>query len=225
MPHGHLERVVAGERRTAGEAAVRHRAERVDVGGPGDRTAGGLLGSHVEGGARHRVRAGDAGDVGRPGHPEVDQHHGAVLLHQQVARLDVPVHDAAGVRRVQGLRHLRHDRHGLGDLELPGGLDPPGQGLALDELHDQVVGVAAVGQVVRAGVEDLHDAGTAQRGHDPGFGAEPGDEVGVGHKRRKQDLHRDLTAQHQVRGTPDVAHAAGGDTFVQAVPTAEYDFR
>ena len=32
-------------------------------------------------------------------------------------------------------------------------------------------------------------------------------------------------AEEQVGATPDVAHAAGGDTFVQAVATAEHDPR
>lgn len=131
--------------------------------------------------------------------------------------------DAPAVRRVQGLRHLGHDRHGLGDLEAPGGLDPPRQRLTGDELHHQVVGPAAAGQVVLTAVEDLHHAGVAQGGHDPGLGTEPGDEVGVGHQGGKQDLHRDRATEDKVCGTPDVAHAAGGDTVIKAVPTAEYD--
>jgi hypothetical protein len=195
------------------------------VGRPGDRPAGGLLGRHVERGAGHRVRAGDACDVRRPGDAEVDQHYAAVLLHQQVARLDVAVHDPAEVGGVQRLRDLRHDRHGLADVEPAGGLDPLGQRLAGHELHDQVVGPAAVGQVVLAAVEDLDDAGVPQGGHDPRLGTEAGDEVGVGDQRRQQDLDRDLTAEDEVLGTPDVAHAARGDTLVQAVPTAEYDLR
>lgn len=223
MAYGHLEGVVAGERRAAGEAAVRDGAERVHVGGTRDGPAGGLLRRHVEGSAGHRVRAGDARDVGRAGHPEVDQDHGAVVLHEQVARLHVPVDDAPVVRRVQRLRHLGHDRHRLGDLELPGGFDPPRQRLTGDELHHQVVGPAAAGQVVLTAVEDLDHAGVAQRGHDPGLGTESGDEVGVGHQGGKQHLHRDRTTEDQVGGTPDVAHAAGGDTVIQAVPTAEYD--
>ena len=56
----------------------------------------------------------------------------------------------------------------------------------------------------------------------PRLGPEPGDEIGVGDQRGQQHLDRDLAAEG-VGGTPDVAHAAGRDTFVQAVPAAEYD--
>ncbi|RAN93592.1 hypothetical protein GUI43_06584 [Micromonospora noduli] len=225
VPHGDLERIVTGERRAAGQAAVGDRAQGVDVGGTADRPTGGLLGSHVEGGARHRVGAGDAGDVGGAGHAEVHQDDGAVLLHQQVAGLDVAVHDAAAMRRVERCGRLGHDRHRLGHVEPPGRLDPLGQRLAGDELHDEVVRPPAVGEVVRTAVEDLHDAGVPQRRHDPGLGAEPGDEIGIGDQRRQEDLDRDLSAEDQVGGTPNVAHAARGDTFVQAVATAEHDLR
>jgi hypothetical protein len=108
MPDGDLQRVVTGERWVTGEAVVRHGAERVDVGGGRYLLAGRLLRRHVPGGPDDRVGVGEAG-VGRcrPGNPEVDQDHRPVGLQQQVAGLDIAVHDP---RRVRGLQRVRRPR-------------------------------------------------------------------------------------------------------------------
>jgi hypothetical protein len=104
-----LHRCVTGERRVPGQAVVRDGAERVDVHRSRDRLAGSLLGCHVQGGAGHRVAGGDRGDVGRPRDAEVDEDDRTVRSDQQVARLDVAVHDAAGVGGLQRVGCLREN--------------------------------------------------------------------------------------------------------------------
>ena len=100
--------VVAEERLLGGEALEEHAGQRVDVGARVDRVALEALGRHVvegaDGGAGHRelrpvvahgVRDAEIGDVDE-----------VVGGHEHVARLDVAVHHAVGVRGVERLGDL-----------------------------------------------------------------------------------------------------------------------
>jgi hypothetical protein len=150
------------------------------------------------------------------GDAEVGQHERAVGPEQEVARLDVAVHDALRVGGGERVGRLRHEVHRVdrGQPAVPA--ERHRQGLALDVLHDQerALGVAAV-------VVDRDHAGVAQARHRPRLEQEPALEVGLVEQRGEHELHRHGAAEHGVGRPPDRAHAAGADALVQAVPAGQ----
>ena len=78
-----------------GEQLEGDEAEAVDVGALGERSAGPLLGRQVRGGGRQRATVGAASDP--HGDPEVGEVRVAVVVDQDVRRLDVAVDDAVPV--------------------------------------------------------------------------------------------------------------------------------
>ena len=102
LAHGveRLGHAVAAERGLAGQQGVEDRAQAVDVGGRGDRpaTPAGLLGRHVGRRAEDRARLGDL-DVGLDplGQAEVGDVRMALVVDQDVRRLEVAVEDAPGM--------------------------------------------------------------------------------------------------------------------------------
>jgi hypothetical protein len=92
---------------------------------------------------------------------------------EHVAGLDVAVNDAVLVRAGEGLADLGDDRHHL----LPGdraglAVDPLAEGLALEQLHDEVDEA-----VVAAEVGDIDELRVADPGGAEGLLAEAGDVV------------------------------------------------
>jgi hypothetical protein len=99
-----------------------------------------LLRRHVLRRAHHRahlgvllagivhVRDAEVGDLDRLG----------VGQHQNVARLDVAMHDAVRMRIVERARQLQADHHGVADGELMTLVELIGQRHAVDELHGHV---------------------------------------------------------------------------------------
>jgi hypothetical protein len=98
------------ERRRAGHALEEHAPERILVGAPVQRLALELLGCGVVEGAGEPGRAEGAVAVESPGETEVGEVDVAVVGDQHVARLDVAVDEAAGVRSVEGGGDLVDDR-------------------------------------------------------------------------------------------------------------------
>ena len=165
------------------------------------------------GGAHDVTGHGQRCGVGGTGDAEVGDLDHAVAAHQQVAGLDVAVHDPGRVRGGDA-------GGGLGD-DVGGGLgrhrtalgEQLGQRLTVDQLHHQVgprVGVV-VGARQLAVVEDGGDVGVLQPGRVAGLGGEALPEVLVAGVLVLEHLHRDLAVQHGVVGGPHLAHAAGGD--------------
>ena len=153
------------------------------------------------------------------GDAEVGDLGGAVGHDQQVARLDVAVHDAGPVRGVQGAGGLGDDvEHDVG-VEPAVPLDDLGQRLAVDQLHDQV---RAAERAVLAVVEDPGDPGVGERGREARLGAEPGTELLVVGVHGRQHLDRDRPAEDLVATAPDLAHAAGSDPLEQRVTVVEH---
>src|SRR5262249_51160349 len=68
------------------------------------------------------------------GDAEVDQLHDAVTGDHEIGRLDVPVHDAGGVRLRETARSLHHDVQGISDWQRPP-FKALLEGLALIEGH------------------------------------------------------------------------------------------
>ena len=123
MGEHHRDVGVAAERRLPDQAFVEHAAQRVDVRPPVDLLAGDLLGSDVVDRA-HQLSAVAEPALGEPlGEAEVRQVGvvGAVRagagVEQDVRRLDVPVHQPARVRGVEGAGDLREDAGRLRQLQ------------------------------------------------------------------------------------------------------------
>ena len=97
----------------AAEEDVEQHAQRIDVGGRGDRAAGYLLRGGVLRGERAAARGIGEGGAARLraslrhelGDSEVEQLHGAVGRDQDVRRLEVAMDDQIGVRVAHGLEH------------------------------------------------------------------------------------------------------------------------
>ena len=120
--HGH--RVPGLEGWLAAQALVEHAAQGEDVGARvGLALAARLLRRHVAGRAHGHPGPGEAArDVGGPGDAEVEQAHPlhvSVLGQEDVRGLDVPVHDAARVRRAERLADSSAQAHRLADEEAP----------------------------------------------------------------------------------------------------------
>ena len=171
-----------GVRRPAHEQVPDGRTQRVHV--RGDRAVGPAV-EHL--GRRPRVGDPDlvvAGDLLQPaGDPEVGERRLVVARDQHVAGLDVAVHGAGPVRRL--------DRAG----ELDAGADRVG--------HRQRAGPDPHPQV-RRGAEAHHQERPVVRGHaggqhrhDVGVVAEPGHRVGLGGEQRALPVvERDVLADH-----------------------------
>ncbi len=138
---------VPGVLAAPGEALDQHEAERVDVDRGRHRLPAHLLGAEVGRGAddhargRHRRGVADRGDA------EVGQVGAAVTVEQDVAGLDVAVHDPAPVDVAEGVGQGGAERDHVAERQRAAA-DPLGEGVALDELHDEVGAPVVVADVV-----------------------------------------------------------------------------
>ncbi len=134
----------------AGEHLPQHHAEGPDVSPLVRRNAGGLLRSHVGGGAeddargcgvggqrrRHRQAVVAVVGIPRLGQAEVEHLDRTVGTELDVGRLEVAVDDALLVGRLQCLGDLQGDGDGVIDGDRAA-FDAIRQVLAVDELHDE----------------------------------------------------------------------------------------
>ena len=165
------ERVGPAERRSPREAPVQHAAEREDVRAAVQvRHVVDLLGGDVARRAQHRARHRELWVGDRPArHPEVDQRDlvDRAATQEQVARLDIAMHDAAPVDGGQRRRHAPAEGQALGERDLRP-LEARRQGLAREPLHHQV-GLPLGGDPV---VDVPHDPGVGERRQDVSFARE-----------------------------------------------------
>src|ERR1043166_7644222 len=143
-----------------------------------------------------------------PGYAPFEQDRAAVVADVDVARLDVAVQVARVVDHLQPLEERAGDRHDLRLRQRPARLDPVGQGVALDVLHDHVR--AALG------LEEAHhpdDVRMAERGDGARFVEEaalaPHEILGD-----RRGVRRD-----GVIGVPD--RDVGGQVFLDRHPQVE----
>jgi hypothetical protein len=215
--------VVAVERVGAGDGAEQQHPDAVDVGSVVEGRAAHLLGRHAVGGAEDHAGTGDGLVVGDLLHQaEVDHLHVLVALlvalDQQVAGLQIAVHDAALVGVAQGAAHLQDQVHRVGWLQRTG-LDQVGEAGALDELHHEEV--AAVGQL--AEVVERDDVGVVEGGEGLGLEQEALLEVGgqgvvVG---GAQHLDRHAAVHPQLARDVDRGHAAFRDAPLDHVAASD----
>jgi hypothetical protein len=140
--------VLAGERLASGDELVEHRAEREEVAALIDALSEGLLRRHVErraddgvvgGVRRERLRELGQTEVGDLGAPGPRQH--------DVARFDVAVDDALGVRVLETETDLVDDGEGEVGTDGPPALEHFLDAVPLDELHDDLVAVLTAPEV------------------------------------------------------------------------------
>ena len=128
-----------------------------------------------------------------------------------VFRLDVAVHDSAGVRRGQSIRDLPGDLHGLRDFDRAA-IEPRTQRLSLDELgHDERTAVS-VSEVV-----DDQDVRVIERRGRFRFKLKATQPRRIRQGRSQETLQGDRTIEDDVLRAIDLAHSAGAHPRVDAV--------
>ena len=123
---------------------------------------------------------------------------------------------AAAVREPERRRHVAGDLGGAIGVEDALRADEIGQAAAVDELHDDEVGV-----VLLAPVEDADDVGMVEVRRGLCLAAEPLDERGVGREIGKQDFDRDGSIEQAITSEEDVGHPTAGQASLELVPAVE----
>ncbi|GAA0923600.1 hypothetical protein GCM10009558_035640 [Virgisporangium aurantiacum] len=201
-----------------GEHPVQQYAQPVHVGGGHDRVARQPLRCHVGRGAeQHRVAVGELTDRG--GDAEVDDLGLPVRRDHDVGRLHIAVHDAVLVRGTERRGHLRADAQHVGHRQRTV-FEALGQRLAGEQLHHDVRNALAV--VMLTEVEDPGDVRVSQLRDRLGLGPDAPAGVPVGDETWGEDLHRHLTVEHLVVGTPDDGHTAFSEALDQSIPTGQH---
>ena len=207
-------RRVRDEGHRPGDRLVENQRQRVDVGTPVDRVPLRGLGRDVAGGPDHGAgRLGPGGLGQRAGDAEVGHPHPALLVEQEVRRLDVAVHQPADVGVGETLGHLGPELGGLGMGEPDVAVEQVAQRAPAEILEDQIRPVG-----VLAPVEDTQDVGVVERGDRARLGAEALQEGAVGGEAGLEDLDRDVALQRHVFGKEDVSRSAGAQSGEQPVP-------
>ena len=195
-------------------------AEGPQVGGRADRFGLDLLGRHVGGRPDHQAGRGQPGVALDRGDAEVGQLGGAVLPDHHVLRLEVAVDDPGPVGRLQRVQQPEPEPGGPFRAERPLAADQLLQGRRRDQLHDDEVLPAVVGDVV-----DGDHAGMAEPGRRPRLPRHPGPEplaLGGVHPAGQVDLlERDLAPEQRVGGPPDHAHAAVPELLLELVAVGD----
>jgi hypothetical protein len=213
---------LAAEGGPAGEQGVEDGAEAVDVAGGGHRAAParGLLGRHV--GRRPQDRPALrqlAVAADPPGQPEVADVGLAVVIDQDVGRLEVAVEDAALMRVVHRLGGLGHQPCRGARV---GGVvgQPLLEARPADELHGEVAP-----PVVLADLEDRHDVRVVQQRDRLGLVLEPSQFVIAGQDVGPEHLEGDGPIEADLAGAVDDPHAAAAHLLDQLVVAEVTDER
>ena len=212
--------VVQPERRHALHGGVERGAEREHVGRGGRGAALRDLRGEERRGARDQSGAGELHVVDRTGHSEVGELDPAVGADEDVARLDVAVHHARGMRRGQPVGHVATDRGNLHRQERPLRPHDGGQGVRRQVLHHQPRPV-----LVDDDVEHADDVRMLQTGADAALPLEPLagllDLRRVGARDGQQFLHRHRPVEQLVGAAPHDTHGADADLLLEAVAVAD----
>jgi hypothetical protein len=182
-----LAEVVGEEGRAAAGTLEEHGAEGIEVGAAVERALqhAGLLGGAVD--ERAGDLAGLVAGAGVGGEAEVDELEAAGVDDEDVVGLEVAVDHAAAVDLGEGAGEGVGDADELGLGHGSAGGEDGGEGLAGDEVHDEV-GLL----VVLADGEDLDEAGVAQGGERGGLAAKlQGLGLAVGADGAAQELDGD----------------------------------
>ena len=202
---------------------VKDRPEREEVRARVRELTARLLGGHVRHGAHRRsgrrevvLRADGLeerdGAVGSParhldsGEAEVEDLRLAAGVHEDVRRFDVPVHDAPGMRRLEGVGDL--DAHGEQVLQVERRTPRHHlrERLAFEELHDdEVLPLVLLDRVNRA------DSRMVQRGGGTRLALETLERRRVLGQLGGQELQRDAAAEARVLRLVHDAHSTASE--------------
>ena len=222
-------RGIAAKRKRAGGHLVKNDAEREQVGARVQFLAAHLFGRHVGDRAEGRSRAGEMLLIGGErlgfaaaiwldenrasnfGQSEVENLGVAASGHEDVGGLDVAMHDALGVRRIERVGDLN------AKVEEGVGFQGPArhavlEGLAVEQFHDDEALALMLANLVNGA-----DVGMVERGRGAGFAAETLDRLRVLGNLVGQKLQGDKAAQGDVLGLIDDPHAAAAQLLEDAV--------
>jgi hypothetical protein len=218
---------LADERGAAARHLEEDAAERVDVRARvAVAEAAAELRGHVRG--RAHLEAGACPDPGRLdlarelGGAEVEDldalaaDHLGVGDQEQALGLEVAVGDAGGVGGVQHVRDLAAEPAALLRIE-PAGGEAGGEALALEQLGHEVRVAVGGGAVI----DELHDAGVADRGRGLGLVEEPLHDVRAARQLDGQHPHDDAPAERLVLAEVDHADVPLADPLHDPIVTEQ----
>ena len=209
---------VGAERHGPRHGLDEHERQRVDVAGPVDRLAAGLLRRGVAGGAQHGAgRFGPACLGDGAGQAEVGDPQPGVVAEQEVGRLDVAVHEALPVGVVEGPYRLQPQDQRLRRGQSVPGVEHRAQAAAAQELGDEIGRV-----LVAAPVEHRQDVRVAQRGGGAGLRSKAAQEQPVVGEGRMQHLDRDPAPQANVVCQVDMRRRPGSDRREKSVAPTQH---
>ena len=141
-----------------------------------------------------------------PGEAEVQDLHLPARVHEDVRRFDVAVHDAPGMRRLEGVGDL--DAHGeqVLQVERRASRHHLSERLSFEELHDD-----EVLPLMLLDGEDRADARMVQRRGGTRFALEALERRSVLGELRGQELQRDAAAEARVLRLVHDAHPAASE--------------
>ena len=200
----------------AGEHLIEHHACGVDVAPCVDAVSPGLFRGDVVDRAQCLLGQG-LGGVLQTGDAEVGHLHAAVPQHHHVLGLDIPVDDAAAVCVGEAPHDLGDEVQRLPPVQLAPLLHILLEGDAVDQLHDDVLHIAAPGHVVHR-----HDVGVGELGDSLGLRVEPAAEVLVLGQVALEDLDRNQAVEPVAFGLVDHRHAPGADALQDLIAVVQH---
>jgi hypothetical protein len=145
------------------------------------------------------------------GDPEVGQVGVAVLIQQDICRLDVAVHHPGPMCSVQRAADLLHQPYHRFQRQWPLP-EQHRQAAAAQEAHGQVGHSRLTPVVVQR-----HDVRMLQPGHQLRLRLKTADEVGTVGQLRQNDLEGDLAADQRLKRPVDDAETAGADPLAELI--------
>ncbi len=144
------------------------------------------------------------------GQPEIGELGDAPALHivadQDVRRLDVAMDDVHLVHQLEGPAELQGELARLAPGQAPLLIDQPGEGAAVDQLHDLEVHPA-----IEAAIIDMHHVGMVDLRRELRLALEARDQHLVGAGLGAEHLDRHAPADRELIGGVDQADAAGSE--------------
>ena len=136
---------------------------------------------------------------------------GGIAGEQDVVRLDVPVHDAFGVREFQRARDVSENAHRHGDRHRASAHEMHAKRFPLDERHH------VVGQPFRfSGREHRQDVRVLQLGGEQDLVLETL-EIHAGREIGRQHFHDDTTTERAFLGKEHTTHATAAELTFDAI--------